>query len=51
MVIAERLLQSAPVSDAEVISVLSERKEFERLANEVLDSIHKNDGIREGKQV
>ncbi len=41
--IAERLLQSAPVQDAVIISVLSEREEFERLANGVLDSINKND--------
>lgn len=40
--IAERLLLSAPVPDAEVISMLSEREEFEQLANSVLDSIHKN---------
>lgn len=40
---ADRLLQSAPVPDAEVISVLSEREEFERLANGVLDSINRND--------
>ena len=32
MDIASRLLQSAPVQEAEVISVLSEREEFERLA-------------------
>jgi hypothetical protein len=41
--IATRLLQSAPIHDAEVISILSKREEFERLANEVLDSINKND--------
>jgi hypothetical protein len=42
LAIAERLLQSAPVPDAEVISVLSEREEFEQLAKGVLDSIDKN---------
>ncbi len=41
--IADRLLQSAPVGDTTVISVLSQREEFERLANGVLDSINKND--------
>jgi Abortive infection C-terminus len=41
--IADRLLQSAPIQEAEVISVLSEREEFERLAKEVLDSIQRND--------
>ncbi len=41
--IAERLLQSAPVQDTEVISVLSQREEFERLAKGVLESINKND--------
>ncbi|MGE5113685.1 MAG: abortive infection family protein [Acidobacteriaceae bacterium] len=40
---AERLLQSAPVPDATVIAVLSQRDEFEQLAKSVLDSIHKND--------
>lgn len=43
MDIADRLLQSAPVQEAEVITVLSEREEFERLAKEVLDSIQRND--------
>jgi hypothetical protein len=43
MDIADRLLQSAPVQEAEVISVLSEREEFERLAKEVLDAIQRND--------
>jgi len=42
-IIADRLLQSAPIHEAEVISVLSEREEFERLAKEVLDSIQRND--------
>jgi hypothetical protein len=41
--IAERMLRSAPIQDGEVISVLSQRKEFERLANGVMDSINKND--------
>jgi Abortive infection C-terminus len=41
--IADRLLQSSPIQDAEIISILSKREEFERLANEVLDSINKND--------
>jgi hypothetical protein len=41
--LAERLLQAAPVQDAEVISVLSEREEFERLAKSVLESINRND--------
>ena len=41
--IADRLLQSAPIQEAEVISVLAEREEFERLAKEVLDSIQRND--------
>ena len=41
--IADRLLQSAPIQDVEVISVLSKREEFERLANGVLDCINKND--------
>jgi hypothetical protein len=40
--IAERLLQSAPIQDAEVIAVLSEREEFERLAKAVVDAINKN---------
>lgn len=40
--IAERLLQSAPIQDSEVISAFSERQEFERLANGVKDSIEKN---------
>lgn len=40
--IAERLLRSAPVPDAEVIASLSEREEFEQLASGVLDAIHKN---------
>lgn len=43
LVIAERLLQSAPIADVEVISVLSERQEFERLAEGILDLIRKND--------
>jgi hypothetical protein len=42
LAIAERLLQSAPVPDAEVIAVLSEREEFEQIAKGVLDAIHKN---------
>jgi hypothetical protein len=41
--VAERLLASAPVPDAEVISVLSQREEFDRLANGVMDSINKNE--------
>jgi Abortive infection C-terminus len=41
--IAERLLHSAPIHDAEVISVLSQQEEFKRLATGVLDSINKND--------
>jgi len=41
--IADRLLQAAPVGDTTVISVLSKREEFDRLANGVLDSINKND--------
>jgi hypothetical protein len=41
--IADRLLQSAPVPDTVVISVLSQREEFERLASGVMDSITKND--------
>lgn len=41
--IADRLLQSAPVGDTTVIYVLSQREEFDRLANGVLDSINKND--------
>jgi hypothetical protein len=40
--IAERLLQSAPIQDAEVITVLSMREEFETLAREILDCINKN---------
>lgn len=40
--IADRLLACAPVPDAEVISVLSQREEFDRLANGVMDSINKN---------
>jgi Abortive infection C-terminus len=43
MKIADRLLQSAPVSDTAVISILSRREEFDRLAKGVLDSINKND--------
>jgi|SRR6185312_2011076 len=43
MKIAERLLQSAPVSDTNVIAVLSRREEFDRLAAGVMDSINKND--------
>jgi hypothetical protein len=41
--IADRLLQSAPVSDTKVIAVLSKREEFDRLAKGILDSINKND--------
>jgi abortive infection Abi-like protein len=41
--IADRLLQAAPVSDTTVITVLSKREEFDRLAKGVLDSINKND--------
>jgi hypothetical protein len=41
--IAERLLQSAPIHDADVISVLSRYEEFQRLASGVLDCINKND--------
>jgi hypothetical protein len=41
--IAERLLQAAPVQDIEVIAVLSQREQFERLANEVIDCINKNE--------
>jgi hypothetical protein len=41
--IADRLLQSAPVGDTAVISVLSQREDFDRLANGVLDSVNKND--------
>lgn len=41
--IAERLLQSAPIHDAEVIAVLSQREEFERLANSVREAIEKNE--------
>ncbi len=41
--VADRLLQSAPVKDAEVISALSQREEFERLAKSILDSISRND--------
>lgn len=43
LAIANRLLQSAPVPDAEVISTLSRRDDFEQIAKGVLDSIHKND--------
>jgi len=43
MAVAERLLQAAPVPDAEVISVLSHREEFEHLARSVLEAIQKND--------
>jgi hypothetical protein len=43
MKIADRLLQSALVSETKVISVLSKREEFDRLAKGVLDSINKND--------
>jgi hypothetical protein len=39
---ADRLLQSAPIQDAEVISILSMREEFETLAKEILDCINKN---------
>lgn len=42
LALAGRLLHSAPVPDAEVIAVLSEREEFEQLAKDVLDAIHKN---------
>ena len=41
--VAQRLLQSTPVHDAGVISVPSNREEFERLANGVLESIQSND--------
>jgi hypothetical protein len=41
--IADRLLQSAPVADIAVITVLSQREEFERLASGVMDCIRKND--------
>lgn len=41
--IAQRLLPSAPVHDASVISILSRREEFEKLANGVLDCINNND--------
>jgi hypothetical protein len=41
--IAQRLLQSAPVNDASVFSLLAGREEFEKLANGVLDSINNND--------
>ena len=41
--IADRLLQSAAVQGAEVISVLSGREEFERLAKGVQDAIEKNE--------
>ena len=41
--VAERLLQSAPIQDAGVISALSEREEFERLAKGVMDFISRND--------
>jgi len=41
--IADGLLQSAPVADTAVISVLSQREEFERLASGVMDCITKND--------
>jgi len=37
--IATRLLQSAPVHDAEVIAVLSRREEFERVANGVREAV------------
>ena len=39
---ADRLLQSAPIQDSEVISILSMREEFETLAKEILDCINKN---------
>lgn len=42
-VAAERLLKSAPVHDASIISELSGREDFDRLAAGVLDSIQKND--------
>lgn len=42
LAIAERLLRSAPVPDAEVIAALSEREEFEQLASGVLDAIQKS---------
>jgi len=41
--IAERLLQSAPIQDADIITALSEREEFERLARSVRDAIEKNE--------
>jgi Abortive infection C-terminus len=41
--IAEQLLQSAPIADVEVISVLSQKQEFDRLAESILDLIRKND--------
>ena len=41
--IVARLLQSAPVHDAEVIAVLSRREEFERVASGVREAIEKND--------
>ena len=41
--IADRLPHAAPVDAAEVLSVLSERAEFERLAKGVLESINRND--------
>lgn len=40
--IAQRLLSSAPVHDADVLTVLSQREEFEQLAKEVRDYIDKN---------
>jgi hypothetical protein len=40
--IAQRLLNSAPVHDAEVIAALSRRGDFEQLAKEVKDYIDKN---------
>jgi hypothetical protein len=41
--IAQRLLQSAPVHDASVISLLAGREQFEKLAKGVLDCINNND--------
>jgi hypothetical protein len=41
--IARRLLQAAPVHDTGVISILSKREEFEKIANGVLNCINNND--------
>lgn len=41
--IAERLLQDAPVQDAQVISALSSEKDFEAVAKSVRDAIEKNE--------